>query len=93
MIRLLNGLIKYKEFNVSKLTSKQQVIVQHLLDGDTNFEIGMKMDVAEATIKMHLTNLMKVHEVKTRQKLVCKLYKQEIDRMRLETVFATWRVS
>lgn len=58
------------DVNLSK--SEKDVLV-YLIQGISNKEIGDKLFVTEKTIKFHLTNIYRKHDVKSRSELVAKL--------------------
>lgn len=53
-----------------ELTPRQVEVLQHLLDGRSNREIGAAMHLSEETIKNHVTSLLRLFEVQTRTQAV-----------------------
>jgi DNA-binding NarL/FixJ family response regulator len=53
-----------------ELTPRQIEVLQHLLDGRSNREIGSAMHLSEETIKNHVTSILRIFEVQTRTQAV-----------------------
>ena len=53
-----------------ELTPRQVEVLQHLLDGRSNREIGTAMHLSEETIKNHVTSILRLFEVQTRTQAV-----------------------
>lgn len=49
-----------------ELTPRQLEVLSLLIKGDSNKEIALKMDLAEGTVKMHVTAILKILEVSNR---------------------------
>lgn len=52
------------------LTRRQQEVMQLIAEGNSNKEIARKLDLAEATVKMHVTHLMRALKVSNRTQAV-----------------------
>ncbi len=52
------------------LTQKQELVLQGLLDGQSNREIGKALNVSEETIKTHVTAILRHFEVQNRTQAV-----------------------
>jgi len=52
--------------NASNLTPRQLQVLALLTQGDSNKEIAFKIDIAEATVKMHITSILKTLGVSNR---------------------------
>jgi len=57
----------------SDITPRQREILALLLKGLPNKVIAAQLDIAEATVKMHVTALLRVHGVSSRAELLAKL--------------------
>ena len=55
---------------VSKLTGRQLEVFNHLSGGLLNKQIAYKMNVTEATVKAHLTTIMRKLEVNNRTEVI-----------------------
>lgn len=55
------------------LTPQQKKVAQLLLQGKSNFEIGLALNLFEGGVKFHLTNMFKTYRVKSRHALMLKL--------------------
>jgi DNA-binding NarL/FixJ family response regulator len=53
------------------LTDRQVAVLEHLRRGDQNKIIAHKMNMSEATVKIHVRNMMKKLKAKNRTELVC----------------------
>ena len=53
-----------------ELTPRQIEVLQHLLDGRSNREIGAAMHLSEETIKNHVTSILRLFAVQTRTQAV-----------------------
>ncbi len=53
-----------------ELTPRQIEVLQHLLDGRSNREIGTAMHLSEETIKNHVTSILRLFDVQTRTQAV-----------------------
>jgi DNA-binding NarL/FixJ family response regulator len=62
---------------VQSLTSRQLQVLSHLKQGDSNKQIATCLNIAEATIKMHVTAIIKGLGVKNRTQAVIEAKKQE----------------
>jgi len=51
---------------VKRLTEREKEILLLIRDGDSNKMIGRKLNIAEATVKVHIKNLLKKLELRTR---------------------------
>jgi DNA-binding NarL/FixJ family response regulator len=56
----------------SLLTERQLEVLEHLRKGDPNKIIAHKMSMSEATVKIHVRNMMRKVKAKNRTELVCK---------------------
>jgi DNA-binding NarL/FixJ family response regulator len=54
----------------SALTQRQELVLQGLLDGQSNREIGKAMSLSEETIKTHVTSILRHFEVQNRTQAV-----------------------
>ncbi len=52
------------------LTQKQELVLQGLLDGQSNREIGKSLNISEETIKSHVTAILRHFEVQNRTQAV-----------------------
>lgn len=52
--------------NASDLTDREREILFHIRDGESNKLIGRKLNIAEATVKVHVKNLLKKLKLKSR---------------------------
>ncbi|MEJ1298888.1 MAG: two-component system response regulator NarL [Candidatus Sedimenticola sp. (ex Thyasira tokunagai)] len=52
--------------NARELTSREHEILLHIRDGESNKIIGRKLNIAEATVKVHVKNLLKKLSLKSR---------------------------
>jgi DNA-binding CsgD family transcriptional regulator len=59
--------------DVTKLTQREQIVVQLLSEGKTNKEIATYMDIGEYTVKDHMKRIMKKLKVTTRAGIVAKI--------------------
>jgi DNA-binding NarL/FixJ family response regulator len=57
---------------VSFFTARQQEVLEHLRIGDPNKIIAYKMSMSEATVKIHVRNMMRKIKANNRTELVCK---------------------
>lgn len=55
------------------ITPRQREILALLLKGQPNKVIAAQLDIAEATVKMHVTALLRAHGVSSRAELLAKL--------------------
>ncbi len=54
----------------STLTQRQELVLQGLLDGQSNREIGKSLSLSEETIKTHVTSILRHFEVQNRTQAV-----------------------
>lgn len=52
------------------ISERKAEVVDALLEGFTNKEIGKKLYVTEKTVKFHLTEIYKIYGVKSRAQLI-----------------------
>ncbi|MEJ1354536.1 MAG: two-component system response regulator NarL [Candidatus Sedimenticola sp. (ex Thyasira tokunagai)] len=52
--------------NARELTSREHEILLHIRDGESNKIIGRELNIAEATVKVHVKNLLKKLSLKSR---------------------------
>ncbi|MES9899460.1 MAG: two-component system response regulator NarL [Sedimenticola sp.] len=52
--------------NARELTSREHEILLHIRDGESNKIIGRNLNIAEATVKVHVKNLLKKLSLKSR---------------------------
>jgi len=52
------------------LTPRQQEVLELILDGHSNKEIGYRIGISEPTVKAHVTAILKSHGVASRAKLL-----------------------
>lgn len=57
---------RHSNNNGSDLTPRQLQVLSLLTQGDSNKEIAFKIDIAEATVKMHITSILKTLGVSNR---------------------------
>jgi DNA-binding NarL/FixJ family response regulator len=57
---------RQQQLKAAKLSTRESQIVQCLLEGNTNKEIALKLNLAEKTVKHYMTNLMTKLKVKNR---------------------------
>lgn len=60
------------------LTKREVEVIELLLQGLSNKEIGNKLFVSESTIKTHLWNVFKKRGVKKRAELVFQVMKERV---------------
>lgn len=58
---------------MNDISKAEQLVINYLIQGYSNDEIGTQLCVSEKTVKFHLTNIYKKHEVKSRTELISKL--------------------
>lgn len=63
--------------NIENLTPKEKEVIGHLLQGKTNFEIGVEMFIYEGAVKWHLTNIYRKLGLKGRYDLITGLLNHE----------------
>lgn len=51
---------------IEKLTKREVEILRHIAQGESNKVIARKLDIAEATVKVHIKNLLKKLSLRTR---------------------------
>jgi two-component system nitrate/nitrite response regulator NarL len=51
---------------MARLTSRETQILQYIAQGKTNKNIARELDIAEATVKVHVKNLLKKIELRSR---------------------------
>jgi DNA-binding CsgD family transcriptional regulator len=61
-----------------KLSPREREVIAHLLEGKTNFEIGLAMNIFEGGVKYHLTNLYKKFKVKSRHALIAAVAERKL---------------
>lgn len=54
------------------MTKKQKLIIAHVVQGNSNKEIGDLLGIAEKTVKGHLTKIYEMESVATRAQLIVK---------------------
>ena len=59
----------------SGLTGRQQEVIQLIAEGKSNKEIARQLNLAETTIKMHVTHIMRALDVNNRTQAVVKAEK------------------
>ena len=55
-----------QEANAEELTEREREILAHISDGESNKLIARKLDIAEATVKVHVKHLLKKLGLKSR---------------------------
>ena len=55
------------------LTARQQSVLSHLADGESNKEIGRALDLSEAAIKSHVSKIFRILEVNNRTRAIIRL--------------------
>ena len=70
-----------------RLTQREQEILDDLLDGLSNKEIKEKRFIEISTIKSHLASLYCKCGVNSRTKLICKIYKDKIDKLKQFNIY------
>jgi two-component system NarL family response regulator len=53
------SLLPEKTVNIDYLTSREQEVLQSIVDGHTNREIAKELFISEKTVKNHVTNILK----------------------------------
>lgn len=66
------GEAKVPRADKSIFTERQLEVLEHLRRGDPNKIIAHKMSMSEATVKIHVRNMMRKIKAKNRTELVCK---------------------
>ncbi|RAR48900.1 DNA-binding response regulator [Flavobacterium lacus] len=64
---------KLKKSSIAELTSRELEVIQHLMNGKTNYEISQAQYVSVNTIKTHLKNIYIKLNVKSRGQLIALL--------------------
>ena len=59
-------------FDLSQVTPRQREVLEHLLTGRSSKQIGRDLDLAEGTIKIHLSALFRLLGVRNRSEAVTK---------------------
>ena len=59
-----------KESPLSALTERQNEVLQLMCQGKSNKEIARDLDIAESTVKAHVSVILKVLEVSSRAKAI-----------------------
>lgn len=62
------------------LTPRQKEILALLLQGKTNFEIGLALNIFEGGVKYHLTKMYKQFGVKSRHELMGAAWNQSLQK-------------
>lgn len=65
-----------------QLTMRELTVLRLLADGKTNKEIGVKLSIAESTVKVHLTHLFEKLGVSSRTEAIASAARRGIVRMR-----------
>lgn len=52
--------------NTNELTDREREILLHIRDGESNKIIGRKLNIADATVKVHVRNMLKKLKLRTR---------------------------
>ena len=60
-----------------KFTKRQQEVIELILKGLSNYEIGEKLFVSEKTIDFHLLNIYKEAQVHTRANFILKYMEEK----------------
>jgi DNA-binding CsgD family transcriptional regulator len=76
-IGLFQG-IRFIEAPAIDLTTKQRMIIELVMEGKTNFEIGVALNLFEGGVKYHLTNLYKKFKVKSRHALIAAVAERKL---------------
>lgn len=58
-----------------RLTPREQQVMDLLLLGKKNKEIGLKLDITEKTVKFHLTSVYSFYKVKSAKQLLATVIK------------------
>jgi len=86
MVLILLESIRYREQPTSQvkerfqLTVREHHVVEHLLKGWTNKEIGSAMGISEQTVKSHISRIMTKIGASTRSDILLKVLGSETDR-------------
>lgn len=70
-----NAATTKKEFeaspeNISSLTRRELIVLQHLIKGEANKEIGFNLHISETTVKSHVSSILKKLGTSNRVKVV-----------------------
>ncbi|HLG22960.1 MAG TPA: helix-turn-helix transcriptional regulator, partial [Candidatus Manganitrophaceae bacterium] len=63
---------------LTKLTQREKGVAQLLLEGKTNKEIAVSMQIGEYTVKDHMKRIMKKLKVSTRAAIVAKILQRSL---------------
>jgi len=63
--------------NKLELTKREKDVLKLILKGKSNKEIGQELNIVLATTKLHVSNVLRKHEVKDRTNLVIKMMKRK----------------
>jgi DNA-binding NarL/FixJ family response regulator len=66
----------HTEASIGKITHRQREVLALLIDGKSNKEIGLRLDIAETTVKRHVYNIFQTLKVNNRINL-SKLVKEQ----------------
>ena len=60
----------WSDLTQHRLTERQQVVLRFLCEGLSNKEIARQLDLSDATVKMHMTAILRALEVRTRTQAI-----------------------
>lgn len=60
------------------LSDREQQVYALLLEGLSNKEIGLKLDLAERTVKAHVRQIMRVSGEHSRCKLIVRVFQERL---------------
>lgn len=63
--------------NTDTLTLKEREVFAELVQGKSNVEIALEMELSEKTIKQHLTAIFKKLECTSRAQLIARHYMEQ----------------
>ncbi len=52
--------------HLNELTEREREILEHVADGDSNKEVGARLQITEKTVKHHMTNILQKLQVRNR---------------------------
>ena len=84
VIKMLRAEAAEKTTTPSRLSRREDQIVQHLLLGGTNKEIAAHLRLTEKTVKNYMTSVMQKLQVRNRVQLVLEAQKHGIGGQRIE---------
>lgn len=70
-----------KKFTRKQLTTSEQAVQALLLQGYSNLEIGQRLNIAEKTVKFHVTKIFLISNCKSRSQLIARHYMRAIEKL------------